>query len=153
MCHLVRTLLFCVALAAEGAAFAPRIHTPSKPTNFVKLAAESKSDDNDAKFGFGARIESIKCVVVGAFSGGIALAPASLINDCAISGRSVAQWEFDTDMGALESALFAIVYRYCIREDTNPQLKDGVVGAFLLTRTLTRVQIPSYCSSVPLDCK
>lgn len=119
----------------------------------ASTTTSSNDDNDDAKFGFGARIESIKCVVVGALSGGIALAPFSLVKDLVYSGQSVAQWEFDTDMGALEGALFAIVYRYCIREDTNPQLKDGVVGAFLLTRTLSRVQVPSYCSAVPLDCE
>lgn len=113
--------------------------------------ASSESDD-DAKFGFGARIESAKSVVVGALAGGIALAPAALVRDIVVSGQSVAQWELDTDMGSLQTALFAIVYRYCIREDTNPQLKDGVVGAFALTRTLSRLQVPSYCSAVPLNC-
>jgi hypothetical protein len=29
---------------------------------------------------------------------------------------------------AIESALFGIVYRYAIREDPNPQLKDGTCG-------------------------
>lgn len=116
------------------------------------VAVVEQDETDDAKFGFGARIESVKCVVAGALSGGIAVAPASLINDCIFRGQSVAQWEFDTDMGALEGALFAIVYRYCIREDTNPQLKDGVVGAFFLTRTLTRIKVPTYCSSVPLYC-
>jgi hypothetical protein len=108
---------------------------------------------DQAKFGFGARIESIKCVIVGALAGGIALAPVALLHDCAWNGKSIAQWEFDTDTGALEAALFAIVYRYCIRQDTNPQLKDGVVGAFVLTRSLSRMEdLPSYCSSVPVDC-
>ncbi|CAB9528619.1 expressed unknown protein [Seminavis robusta] len=118
----------------------------------AKAVASAETAEDDAKFGFGARIESFKCLVVGAFSGGIALAPVSLIRDCAVAQKSLAQWEFDTDAGALEAALFAIVYRYCIREDTNPQLKDGVVGAFVLTRTLTRIELPSYCSAVPVDC-
>jgi len=56
-------------------------------------------------------------------------------------------------MGSLESALFAIVYRYCVREeDDNDMLNMGVVGAFVITRTLSRIQVPSYCTAVPLDC-
>ena len=42
------------------------------------------------------------------------------LHDIAFSGdtitNGVAQWEFDTDMGSIESALFAIVYRYCVRK-------------------------------------
>jgi hypothetical protein len=109
--------------------------------------------DDETKFGFGARIESFKCVVVGALAGGLALAPASLIHDIALGGKSVAQWEFDTDAGALEAALFTLCYRYCIRHDKNPQLNDGIKGAFVLTRSLSRMEdLPSYCSSVPVNC-
>lgn len=50
-------------------------------------------------------------------------------------------------------ALFAIVYRYCVREDDdNEMLNMGVIGAFVLVRTLGRVTVPSYCTAVPLDC-
>lgn len=108
------------------------------------------------KFSFGQRIESIKCVVVGALSGGIALAPFTALHDIALGpefSNGVAQWEFDTDMGSLEAALFAIVYRYCIREDENTMLNQGVIGAFCVTRTLSRIRVSSYCTAVPLDCK
>ena len=91
-------------------------------------------------------------------AGGIALTPAAAFHDILVGNGSlvrngVAQWEFDTDMGSLEGALFAIVYRYCIRQDKNDMLNQGVIGAFVLTRTLSRIQVPSYCSSIPLDCK
>jgi len=56
-------------------------------------------------------------------------------------------------MGSLEAALFAIVYRYAIRGDENPMLNQGVVGAFVFVRTLSRVQVPRYCSAAPLSCK
>lgn len=112
---------------------------------------------DDDKFSFGQRIESIKCVVVGALSGGVALAPFSAFHDILLGGdvvrNGVAQWEFDTDMGSLEAALFAIVYRYCVRTDTNPMLNQGVIGAFVLTRTLSRIQVPAYCSAAPLTCR
>lgn len=117
------------------------------------LFAEEEGD----KFSFGQRIESIKCVVVGALAGGVALTPFSALHDIALGGdlvrNGVAQWEFDTDMGSLESALFAIVYRYCIRMDENPMLGQGVIGAFVLTRVLSRIQVPTYCSAAPLTCK
>jgi hypothetical protein len=67
--------------------------------------------------------------------------------------NGVAQWEFDTDMGLLESALFAIVYRYCVRTDDNAMLNQGVIGAFVVVRMLSRIQVPLYCVAAPLDCE
>jgi hypothetical protein len=56
-------------------------------------------------------------------------------------------------MGALQSALFAIVYRYCVRKnDKNDMLNMGVIGAFVVVRTLSRVRVPGYCTAAPLDC-
>jgi hypothetical protein len=111
---------------------------------------------DEDKFSFGQRIESIKCAVVGALSGGIALAPFTALHDIFMGpefSNGVAQWEFDTDMGSLEAALFAIVYRYCIRNDDNEMLNQGVIGAFCITRTLSRIRVPSYCTAAPLDCE
>jgi len=34
---------------------------------------------------------------------------------------------------SLMGALFGVVFRYAVREDANPQLRQGVVGAFALT--------------------
>ena len=28
----------------------------------------------------------------------------------------------------------------------------GVVGAFIVVRTLARIRVPSYCTAAPLDC-
>ena len=68
--------------------------------------------------------------------------------------NGIASWEFDTDMGSLQAALFAIVYRYCVREeDDNEMLNMGVVGAFVVVRTLGRITVPDYCTAIPLDCK
>jgi hypothetical protein len=39
-----------------------------------------------------------------------------------------------------------------IRDDNNPMLNQGVIGAFALVRTLSKVRVPSYCSFAPLDC-
>ena len=108
------------------------------------------TDDN--KFGFGQRVESVKCATIGGLSGSVASAPFAAIHDVLLNGSPLGQWEFDTDAAAVEGALFAIVYRYCIRVDDNPQLNEGAIGAFVLVRTFSRLQIPSYCSAVPLDC-
>lgn len=44
---------------------------------------------------------------------------------------------------ALSGALFAVTYRYAVRQDSNPQLKAGVVLAFTLVRGLAQVDAAS----------
>jgi hypothetical protein len=46
-------------------------------------------------------------------------------------------------IAGLSGALFALTYRYAIRQDTNPQLKAGVVLAFALVRGLAQVDAAS----------
>ena len=55
---------------------------------------------------------------------------------------------------ALSCVLFGITYRYAVRRDGNPNLKQGVVGAFSITRALaTVVAPPEACTAaLPLDC-
>jgi hypothetical protein len=111
------------------------------------------SKQNDEKFGLRQRFASVQCLVLGATVGSLSQAPVSLLHDVVFHAGGLAQWEYDTDMAAITGGLFAIVYRYCIREDTsNPQLNQGVISALILTRTLPQVQIPSYCQAVPLNC-
>ncbi len=112
-------------------------------------------NDGDNKFDMAQRIESLKSVVLGALSGGIALTPIAYLHYVVFSTvPSTAQWEFTTDMSSLEAALFAIVYRYAVRaDDNNPMLNQGVVGAFVVVRTLSNIQVTDTCQSVPLRCK
>mmetsp|Transcript_12104 Transcript_12104/g.24983 ORF Transcript_12104/g.24983 Transcript_12104/m.24983 type:complete len:231 (-) Transcript_12104:302-994(-) len=111
-------------------------------------------NDGDNKFDMAQRIESLKSVVLGALSGGIALTPIAYLHYVVFSTvPSTAQWEFTTDMSSLEAALFAIVYRYAVRaNDNNPMLNQGVVGAFVVVRTLSNIQVTDTCQSVPLRC-
>jgi len=108
------------------------------------------SDDN--KFGMEQRIDSGKSLLLGLIVGSVGQAPVSFFHDIIAGSGGLAQWEFDTDSAALEAGLFAVVYRYCIRQDENEQLNQGVIGAFVLVRTLSRLSVPSYCSAVPLNC-
>ena len=89
---------------------------------------------------------------MGSISGSLGITPIAFVHDVLLQG-SVAQWEFDTDVAALDAGLFAIVYRYCIRDDDNPMLNQGVVGAFVLARALARVDVPNYCTPIPLNCR
>ncbi|MGF1515015.1 MAG: hypothetical protein ACFB5Z_15145 [Elainellaceae cyanobacterium] len=43
--------------------------------------------------------------------------------------------------GAVSGALFGITYRYIVRQDDNPQLAAGAVGAFGLVRGLALVEV------------
>jgi hypothetical protein len=152
-------IFFAVSLVVLPAVrcFSPAMK-PSKVTRSqLHLSADDSDDDDDTKFSFGQRIESTKAGIVGLIAGSLCLAPVSALHNILLGGTYVknglAQWELDTDVGSLEAALFAIVYRYCIRQDdNNPQLNQGVLGAFVLTRTFSKIQAPVYCSAMPLDC-
>lgn len=152
---------FLLTLLNGSGAFVPPSQQLSQNAATTKslssiVIVQAEKDDDD-KFSFGQKIESTKTAVVGLLAGGIALTPFALIHDVFLGGdfvrNGLAQWEFDTDMGSIEAALFAIVYRYCIREDDNPMLNQGVIGAFVLVRALSKIQVPAYCSAVPLNCK
>mmetsp|Transcript_2721 Transcript_2721/g.3665 ORF Transcript_2721/g.3665 Transcript_2721/m.3665 type:complete len:241 (+) Transcript_2721:79-801(+) len=123
----------------------------------------SPSDDEDEKFGAAQRIASVQSLVVGAVSGSLALAVPEFVHQTILDNAwsltpdgvgGMVQFEFDTDMGAVVAGLFAIVYRYCVRLDGDrEQLKQGVVGAFTLTRALSRITVPvASCSAFPLSC-
>jgi hypothetical protein len=85
----------------------------------LQLAQFNNQKNTDDPFDNAQKFESVKSGVVGALAGGIALTPLALLHDTAFGAFSgivngPAQWEFDTDMGSIEAALFAIVYRYCV---------------------------------------
>jgi hypothetical protein len=135
-------------------------HAPSSPSARAAFFNFNNDEENetgeiDSKFDMAQRIESLKSVVLGALSGGIALTPVAYLHYVVINDvPSSAQWEFTTDMSSLEAALFAIVYRYAVRaNDNNPMLNQGVVGAFVVVRTLSNIQVTDTCQSVPLRCK
>mmetsp|Transcript_13451 Transcript_13451/g.37849 ORF Transcript_13451/g.37849 Transcript_13451/m.37849 type:complete len:274 (-) Transcript_13451:104-925(-) len=121
---------------------------------------DDKDDDitgsNDVnKFDMAQRIESLKSVVLGALAGGFSVTPVAYLHYVffASGAGSTAQWEFATDMSSLEAALFAIVYRYAVRaNDNNPMLNQGVVGAFVVVRTLSNIRVTDTCQSIPLRC-
>ena len=145
--------------------YTPWITISSRRRHPTCNRATANDDDPQTEpkntFSFAQRIESTKSALVGLVAGGVALAPVSFLHNCLWFGENnlyhnpLGQFEFDTDMGSLEAALFAIVYRYCLRRDDeeNPQLNQGIVTAFVLTRTLSQIQVPTYCSAVPLTCE
>ena len=128
-----------------------RFPRPIVPSPCILCGSKNQDDE---KFGIRQRFASIQCLVLGAIVGSIAQTPVSFLHDTVFQAGGLAQWEYDTDMAAVTGGLFAIVYRYCIREDTsNPQLNQGVISAMILSRTLPQIQIPSYCQAIPLTCE
>jgi hypothetical protein len=135
-----------------------RKYASSSPGNMAaRSMAQNDNDENSKnKFGFGQRLQSIKCLVLGAVVGSVTAAPLIAIHNAllfSVSSSGLPQTEFDIDMAAVQSALFSIVYRYSVRcDDANANLGQGVVGASVLTRTVNRIVVPTYCVAVPLNC-
>ena len=114
--------------------------------------ATPENDDN-AKWSsdvdeFAERIESAKAAVVGGLAASVAASPVEFLTHT----NNIAQFEFDVDQISIMGALFGLVYRYAVRQDGNPQLRQGVVGAFTITRSVATVRVSSECLAVPLRC-
>jgi len=130
---------------------------------FLHLRRASPKDQNDDKRWASSapsvvidetkeKLESIKAGLLSIGGGSIFFAPLAILGGLLSPDHFSADWEFNTDMLAATLGLFGLVYRYAVRRDGNEQLKQGVVGAFLLTRTLNLIHVPAYCTAIPLDC-
>jgi len=106
--------------------------------------------NDELKNELGERIESVKTGIASALGGSLAVLPYDLLKGLFV--KFDAPWEFNLDRLAIILVLFGITYRYCIRKDNNVNLKQGVVGAFAITKALGTIQVPSTCSSIPLEC-
>ncbi|RZM77184.1 hypothetical protein [Leptolyngbya iicbica] len=100
------------------------------------------------------RIESAKVAIAGGFIAGfIGLAwllfsryvQGEMIWAGLLSGWNLANLTLLVNgaISALSGSLFALTYRYAIRQDDNPQLRGGVVLAFTLVRGLAEVDASS----------
>jgi hypothetical protein len=151
-------LIFAYFFVPEAESFRlenPRrcpVDGPTKLFPNTKLnVASTDSDVDGLKTPFAERIESVKSAAVAAVGGSLLVLPISVFKGIVLHFDG--QWEFSIDMLAISLALFGITYRYAIRKDSNPNLKQGVVGAFAITRTLPFIQVPvDQCTTIPLDC-
>ena len=99
----------------------------------------------------GEKIESVKAAVFSAVGGSLAVIPYAIIKGALLHFN--ADWEFNYDgLLILTAPLFGITYRYAIRRDNNPNLKQGVIGAFVITRAVATVKVSDICTSIPLNC-
>jgi hypothetical protein len=159
-----------VVVAAVATATATAATATAKPSKVTKkpvppkpvVVPNEKEQEKENKFDMVQRIDSIKSFIIGAIAGSIGMIPVAgfhnlimLPNDEIMSSvitNPYGQLEYDLDTAAFEAGLFTIVYRYCIRTDTNEQLNQGVVSAFVVVRTLSRIVIPNYCTALPIYC-
>jgi len=142
-------LLLTLIFGTEGLRVRPPIKSQQQQQQQQQTQARWASEEVDD---FEQRIESGKVAVLASVAGSICHAPFSL-SYVLLSGAGLSpQYEFNTDMLALTLALFGVVYRYAIRGDGNPNLKQGVVGAFALTRALNLITVPAACTAIPLNC-
>ena len=90
------------------------------------------------------RIESVKAGTVAAIIGtGISF--MFVVFDTLLMGQEVTQACLFHAIQRLAVAavccfLFGVTYRYIVRQDPNPHLKSGAVGAFALTRSLGQLE-------------
>ena len=92
------------------------------------------------------RIESLKSGVLGALSFCLAYGTSLLANSLLLGGA----WEINLlvklAIALLSGFLFGVTYRYILRSDRNPFLKDGAVLAFGLVRGLAPVEVSDNLS-------
>jgi hypothetical protein len=106
----------------------------------------------DASLTVEERIESVKAGAVGAIALGLAFAGFSLLHvvgqqtllamseESLIYGVGI-EGLVSGAIALLSGFLFGVTYRYIVREDRNPHLKSGAVGAFGLYRGLSQADV------------
>jgi hypothetical protein len=119
----------------------------------TSTSTPSKTSKYTAVQGFA----TLQSTIVGAIAGVVAVAPFTSLHHFYFypypDYTGLAQWEWDTVTAAIQGAVYSAVYRYSLREDVDEdKIRDGVFTAFVLVRTLVRLQVPSYCAALPLQC-
>ena len=112
---------------------------------------------NSSNFTPAERIESLKVAIAGGVCAGVISLGILVVNRILVfgldaialtlaSGIATLTLFVNAGIAGLSGALFALVYRYAIRQDNNPQLNNGVVLAFTLVRGLALVDAGSAIS-------
>ena len=100
------------------------------------------------------RIESLKAGTLAALSFTLVYSLIAVVNMsvlgeqfeelAALSITTAFEWVVKVAIAAASGFLFGVTYRYVIREDENPHLKDGAVLAFGLVRGLAPVEMEHH---------
>jgi hypothetical protein len=86
------------------------------------------------------RLESLKGGAIGGISSGLIWGALEWGLSPWRGGSSWPVGLLGCAIAGLTGFLFGVTYRYVIRDDRNPHLKAGAVGAFALTRGLAQVE-------------
>ena len=135
----MRTLLLLSSLTCAAAFVAPA-RAPALGRSSSRSRQVVLQEDLAAK-----RAESGKAAAVSLFAGtagGLPLFAAQQGTAQIPPGFSKDVWEFQADGLALMLLLFGVVYRYAVRGGGNPRLKQGVAGAFVITRSWALITLP-----------
>ncbi|MBV6627143.1 MAG: hypothetical protein KI793_30100 [Rivularia sp. (in: Bacteria)] len=98
------------------------------------------------------RIESLKAGIISALSFSVVFILASIFNQFLLKEYFIElysssiitfnwHWLISAGIAGFSGFLFGATYRYIIREDKNPHLKEGSVLAFGLARGLAEIDI------------
>lgn len=94
----------------------------------------------------------IRSSLIGFFVGSVAISPITYAHNnffpAEVLANPSSQWEFDTLVGGLSGAAFAAVYRYFIKEDKDETVTNGVITAFVIGRTFSRIRVGRYCEGL-----
>lgn len=101
------------------------------------------------------RIESVKAGGLAALAGA-GVSAISLILDAALHDALGEAALTNNSLGIVRIAtgtvcafLFGVTYRYIVRQDKNPHLRSGAVGAFALTRGLSQLENSNWSALSP----
>lgn len=92
------------------------------------------------------RGEAVKAGAISAFYGCLLAAPMRM-SELIAKDASWNTFGYNALSLAVQTALFGIVYRSCVRSDDNDQLKQGMIGAAALCRALCTMTIANKASA------
>lgn len=87
------------------------------------------------------RIESLKAGILGSVASGITFISTAIIIQVVQDQPVLNYGLIHPAIAFIAGFLFGVTYRYAIRQEQNPQLKQGVVFAFGLVRGLAQIDV------------
>ena len=130
--------------------------TPEPPRQNNDNDDDDNNNNNKYDLPWQQQIENYKCIFFGIGVGIFSVLPFTAFHYFIYqpSYTSVPQWEFDTYTGAIQGALFCLVYRYAVRPTApSAALGNQVIQSFVGVRTLSRIHVSFSCTALPLYCK
>lgn len=109
-----------------------------------------KQEEKKEKFWFSA--DSFKAAFIGFIVGPVAISPVTYLHNFSFPGdlvlNDVSQFEFDSLMGGVSAAAFAILYRYLFRKERNEDEANAMIGACVIMRSFNNLQVMYYCDNL-----